>query len=278
MDPYIRFEDAEVERICVSNWGRNGGITKEQAARVTDTQFNGKFSGNAIIEHFDELKYFTKLTKINGFEFSACVELISIELPPGIKSIGMRAFWGCSSLTTMKLPDGLTKIDQDGISGCSNLELTELPSSLVTLISGAFAASNKISLQQLPSGITNIPNTCFTDCTNLALTSLPANLKSIGGFAFRGSKITITEIPATVTSIEMRAFIGCSMIPYLHILGSAPFAISDQAFYGTSFKLYVGDGSSQEHDEEVLGLFRASANWNALGSRLDTWWNYLHTN
>lgn len=56
---YIRFADPVVQQICATNWGDGVGITKEQAAAVTN--FAGKFTGNTEITAFCEIEKFTGL-------------------------------------------------------------------------------------------------------------------------------------------------------------------------------------------------------------------------
>ena len=105
----IKFADPEVERICVENWGANGVITKKQAAAVTS--LGGVFKGNRQITSFDELRFFTGLTRISTMysdgqgEFYDCRNLKSIILPS--LNLSVADFRGmfklCKSLKTLDL-------------------------------------------------------------------------------------------------------------------------------------------------------------------------------
>lgn len=39
-------------------------------------------------------------------------------------------------------------------------------------------------------------------------------------------------------------------------------------------KIYVGDGSSQAHDQEVLNAYLQDSTWAAYSNKLDLWYNY----
>lgn len=53
---------------------------------------------DAYLESFKEFQYFTSVTEIPPFAFYRFKKLKSIILPPNIKIIGNRAFYGCTSL------------------------------------------------------------------------------------------------------------------------------------------------------------------------------------
>ena len=46
------------------------------------------------------------------------------------------------------------------------------------------------------------------------------------------------------------------------------------ANYSNLVKIYVGDGSSQEHDQAILDQYLADSAWAAYASKLDLWYNY----
>lgn len=73
----------------------------------------------------------------------------------------------------------------------------------------AFHNCKKLQKVNLPNGIKEITESCFYGCTALTEALLPDNLVTIcdGAFAYTG--LTSINIPASVTSIERRAFRKC---------------------------------------------------------------------
>ncbi len=57
---------------------------------------------DAHLESFNEFQYFTSITDIPPFAFYRFKKLKSIILPPSIKTIGNKAFYGCTSLKTIE--------------------------------------------------------------------------------------------------------------------------------------------------------------------------------
>ena len=57
---------------------------------------------DAHLESFNEFQYFTRVTDIPPFAFYRFKKLKSICLPPSIKTIGHRAFYGCTSLLNIE--------------------------------------------------------------------------------------------------------------------------------------------------------------------------------
>ena len=83
---YIRFACPAVAKICATQWGDGVGITRAQAAAVTD--IGTVFKNNTEITSFDELRFFTGIKKIGDGAFYGCTLLRSIIYPPGLSTIG----------------------------------------------------------------------------------------------------------------------------------------------------------------------------------------------
>ena len=143
--PVIEFEDAEVKRICVANWGGPlcistkvpgvpGELTYEQAAVVTS--IDSKFRGNTLITSFNEFQYFTNVTSstISDVRFSGCTNLTKITIPNMKDHTLARWFFSNDKkLETVKVCEGNTRINGWFVNGCTNLEYLLLPSTLNNL-------------------------------------------------------------------------------------------------------------------------------------------------
>jgi hypothetical protein len=111
----IVFADANVKAVCVANWDTNGDgeLSYDEAAAVTS--IGTKFEQNTAITIFNELQYFTSITKLIGGErpssgipryvlygaFRGCTNLTSIIIPNNVIEIENYAFRGCSGLTSL---------------------------------------------------------------------------------------------------------------------------------------------------------------------------------
>ena len=118
-DVVMAFEDKEVKRICVANFGGLNGITNstygktgvagidgevtyEQVLAVTN--IGSLFLNKKSINRFNELVYFKNLNTIANNAFSSC-SLIEITLPNTV--ITGSVFAQCSSLRAVNTPFGL---------------------------------------------------------------------------------------------------------------------------------------------------------------------------
>ena len=127
----IQFEDLQVKAICCKNWDTNndGELSYEEAAAVTD--IGNKFSGNANIVAFTELKYFTGILKLNGTAFTECTKLWKVELPHSLTEIedgGGSATYGYNgafyntSICNIVIPATVVKIGACAFQNCGNLK------------------------------------------------------------------------------------------------------------------------------------------------------------
>ena len=118
-----------------------------------------------------------------------CGESREVEVPHGIKVIGIQAFHQQSSLTKITLPEGVTEL-QGTFFNCNNLE---------TII--------------LPDSLEHIPDVAFLGCVSLKTIVLPPNLKSLGRLAFHDCRSLVSiEIPPTIPSVDMTTFYNCESL------------------------------------------------------------------
>lgn len=125
--------------------------------------------------------------------FIGCQNLISVNIPSSVETIGAAAFANCSNLKRVTLPPSLSVIERSLFRGCTSLECISLPEKL------------KI-----------IEEDAFEDCANIKSLHIPESVESIGLYAFGRCKgLTMISIP-NVSYIDCYAFLGCENIDSLY--------------------------------------------------------------
>lgn len=252
---YIRFQDAEVQRICVTNWGDGNGITNQQAAAVTS--FGNKFSGNTTITSFDELGKFGITSLANATSgtikgiFQKCINLVSVDLSK-ITIIGHNSFSQCTLFAgdgngNLSIPN-LTSIGDNSFGGqdastCTGLKrvlnlgnITEIPSSGNTS-GGTFRNQINLTDVNLPSTLTTIGIYAFYNCTSLENINIPESIITIGNSAFANcTSLTTINLPETVTTIGNRIFNNCTSLVIDDLSLPNLTSIGSYAFYNTKIK------------------------------------------
>ena len=117
----MSFEDKEVKRICVANFGGLKGITNSTYGKTGVAGIEGEvtyeqvlavtnigtlFVNNKLIVRFNELVYFKNLSTIGNNAFSGCSLLQEITLPNTVITAS-NVFYSCSLLRAVNAPFGL---------------------------------------------------------------------------------------------------------------------------------------------------------------------------
>ncbi len=160
-------------------------------------------------------------------------EIINLEIPEGVTSIGNYSFINCSSLTSVTIPEGVTSIGNNAFKGCTGLPNVTIPSSVTSIGDEAFNGCFGLLSVDIPEGVTNIGQYAFQDCSRLTSVIIPSSVTSIGNYTFQKCRVltsvTISEgvtrlsdgmfswctdltdvtIPSSVTIIGMDAFRYC---------------------------------------------------------------------
>ena len=177
------------------------------------------------------------ITNIGGSTFRDCSNLTSVTIPNSVTSIGDYAFYGCSGLTSVTIPNSVTSIGDYAFYNCGGLTSITIPNS-VSIIKGDYA-------------FYNVPNIEYHGTA----TGTPWGALSVNGYVdgwlvyADASKTTLLAcsraaegeivIPNSVTSIEVRAFSGCSKLSSVTIPNSVT-SIGEYAFSSVPNILYSG--------------------------------------
>lgn len=169
--------------------------------------------------------------KIERGAFYQNKELISVDIPDSVTSIGAWAF-AETGLKNVTMPQGLLYIEDSAFYLCSDLESIKIPDKTIYIGAWAFAETG-INEITIPDNITAIYDSTFYNCSNLRDVSLPISLTHIGPWAFACSGIKEISIPDSVLTIEYCAFKECTLLASVELPVHLPY-ISNSLFYGCS--------------------------------------------
>lgn len=251
---YIQFEDQEVRRICAETWGDGFGITQEQAAAVTNSQFWTTFNSKTNITTFNEFKYFTSVTTTQGgaaasvSAFGGCSNLKEIFLPISLKTLGNYTFANCGNLSTITIPSTVTT-NTGTFANCSSVQRINI-TNIANYLNCTWHASNghpfagraaggtlwlngeQVTSVTIPSTITAIKQYMFYRIKGITSVILPNSITSIATYAFANCSLNSINIPSSVTSIGTYAFSGSSLQNI--IVPSSVTSIGQYAFANTT--------------------------------------------
>ena len=169
------------------------------------------------------------VTSIGKSAFYDCKNLTCAAIADSVTSIGEGAFYRCSSLTSVAIPDGVTKIAGSTFYSCTNLTDVKIPSGVTEIGASAFSGCSSLTSIALPEGISVINYATFSDCGNLSEIVIPDGVVCIGNRAFDNCyRLQSIDMPDSVSSIGDEAFRGCGFRSV--IIPNRVSSIGDSAF------------------------------------------------
>lgn len=210
VDPnIIQFADENVKKLCVGMWDTNGDLELSYDEAATVTSLGTTFTGNSEIQIFNELKHFTGLTVLDD-AFSGCSCFWKVTIPVNVESMTFNNFKGCVSLKTITFEKG-SKLKAFTGGHDNNYKIL-----------GAFLDCKSLTTIEIPASVESL-GTAFKGSSLRTITfEKGSKLKSItGGYQNKDNysgalsdckALTFIEIPASVETIEIAAFKGCSSL------------------------------------------------------------------
>lgn len=219
---------------------------------------------------------------IGGFNhYLWCKNFNTVTLPSFITTLGDSAFTGCTKLETITLNDQLKIIEERAFYGCTSLKEITLPNSINTIGSEAFSGCTSLTTikaegEYTSSGGEGIHYDAFSECNSLKSVTIPKSIETVDGFdksrtkaeyltsvtlqegnktiaynAFGDTGLAAIEIPASVTSIELSAFVGCDKL--------------------TSITFKDTTGWKKKQDSQTITVTEPSTNAQKLRTFADDW-------
>jgi len=204
------------------------------------------------------------VTTINEKTFAVCTELEDVTLPEGLTSIEYGAFSECTNLSSIDLPSTVKSIGDEAFYSTGLTSIT-IPTNTTTIGYGAFCGCEQLQNVTFNKKVTTIDSDAFWGTTNLKQAiELPNSVKEIGSYCFRFSGITSIKfstnmtsiphdvcsycknletiiIPSNITSIDVRAFRGCTGLKSVYSYITDPFEIDNSVFDGADINKEEGN-------------------------------------
>lgn len=218
---------------------------------------------------FSNIEIHSGVIRIDANAFFNCQNLVSITLPASLKKISDRAFYGCSQLASVSFAGtgAITEIGAEAFYNCTRLAAIAFPDALEAIGDKAFEGTSSLrtatfnqssKLKELgasafkasgitrifiPASVKEIKEYSFQDCSSLVTlefsdgnrsltkigTSAFENCQQLGSSLSGRSDLLTVVLPNNVTTIEARAFFGCTNM-YGIWLGESLLSIGEEAF------------------------------------------------
>ncbi|MBE6284981.1 MAG: hypothetical protein E7093_00845 [Bacteroidales bacterium] len=205
-------------------------------------------------------------------------ELVSVEIPYGVKYIGEEAFSNCSALREIGIPgsvedmgyrafaasnllkvvigDGVKRIGQSAFESCGVLSEIEIPNSVISIGDNAFVGTEWY--ENKPNGLVYAGKVLFEykgDMPGGSEIVIEDGTQAIADGAFwYCDKLTKITIPNTVINIGKEAFCGCSGLVSVDIPNSVR-SIGIRAFQGCNWleEMLIGSSVASIGDSAFSG-------------------------
>ena len=197
----------------------NGCLTKVEPSDLVD----GKFI------------FPPEVDRVATYAFSPCAnELISVDIPENVTSLGSNIFANCVALKSVKLPNRLKSIPESAFQNCKSLESIELPESINFIGAAAFASCSSLKSITIPDNVKEIYFSTFQNCSSLTDVKLSKNIQTLYPNAFEDcSSLTNIELPETLSLISINCFYNCTSLKSINLPNSLHRILSS-AFYNCS--------------------------------------------
>ena len=285
VEQYIVFDDPVCEQICANAWGDGIGLKPSEAAAVTS--IGTTFQNTAIVSFEEFAVYFTGVTSLVNDAFSGCSSLESITIASRVTTYGNNIFGGCTALKSLVIEYTGTLALQNIMTGGSAPVIGDGTGTL--RIAGSIGTSTRnnynLRFDTIEIGGDFNPNMTQRypfNANTLRTLKIGGNLTAV--YMMTTANCDFIGVDGSITTSTNNTFGTANRNTILHFgYSGGGVAIdfsrlaSNLGNFNTYYSaIYVGDGSSQAHDEAVLADYLNDAGWSQVSSKLHTWWSYLN--
>ena len=157
---------------------------------------------------------------IGSYAFDQIDDLVYIELPDSLESIGDCAFRN-TAITSVTIPNSVIEIGWSAFSGCNKLSSLSIGTGVTIIRSSAFKGCISLISITIPGNVKTIEKEAFMGCTHVTTLTIIEGVKNIGTDAF--SELTGLKtlyIPKSVTSLYSAGFYSCTGLTDVYYAGT----------------------------------------------------------
>lgn len=284
----------------------NGEIIKNVVVPSGITSIGDSlFRNNRALETF---QFNGTETRIGEGAFEKCTKLRNIVIPSSVTTIAAFAFYGCTGPTgDFTIPSSVTKIDSNAFQNFSKITNLTIETTGDLAVgglaftgcgngAGTFTCNTDLTFSLLTAMNNNnklgkwkhvVVKGNFDHKSNYEANTgvwetirISGNVENAYGTGpvyndrSQSGSMKFVEVGGTCTRLLIYDVADASQDCILHLgyngVASTVGYIKPACFA----KIYVGDGSSQAHDQEVLNAYLQDSTWAAYSNKLDLWYNY----
>ncbi|MDL2291562.1 leucine-rich repeat domain-containing protein [Bacteroides sp. OttesenSCG-928-F21] len=199
---YVRFKDAEFQRLVVNKWGNGVGVRQSDLNPVTDLGYRFAYNNLLITDLSDFGDKFPNINMLNA-AFSGCSNLKKFSVPKNVA--GVRFYGGPFSFTSLAEITNLEYVYsyEGGVFAGTQFEHLTIPTSIIhgkTIAMAGSFVNNCLSLKtlEIKEGFASTMPMCYS-CTSLEKIILPESTTQISGqFLHQSGNPKIVICKATV--------------------------------------------------------------------------------
>lgn len=168
----------------------------------------------------------------------------SFDIPSGVQTIGIGAFYDCEGLTAINIPQSVTAIAEFAFYNCSGLTEVIIPSDVKRIRHNTFSFCTSLRSVIIPKRVTKIGEAAFSLCKSLTNVTIPARVRSVGKRAFYQC-YTLSDVNWLAMSrckVEKDAFEEIPALATLYVRRGAKSAImrSPSGWWGNFGRIVEG--------------------------------------
>ena len=182
---FVHVEMLMVLRLATKGWNavadalidegvRSGELMVHGGKDISNVETQPRKEGRKLITR---VIFLLNITKIGKYACYFAVNLVVVDIPEGVESIGVNAFFRCRSLATVFFPTTLTSIGQQAFHACESLETVDLLLTRLQRLDGwSFEDCSELKSMTIPDSLQTLGKYVFQNCTKIVPSNIDVRL------------------------------------------------------------------------------------------------------